>query len=235
VQAADNVADTENMLRTARRHPRVAGVVVWVPPRDAGTARALLDGWRGRPVVGVRHMVHRDSDPDLLRSPALGDVLTLLAERDLPFDVCAETPHLLGLVPELAERHPDLTLVVDHLGKPPIRDRGWEPWAGLLARAAELPNVVVKLSGLNTAAGPGWTWSDLAPYVDHALTLFGPDRVMYGGDWPFALLAADSYSQIWDGLRRCLDGLDPASRDAVLSGTARRVYRLPPEAPGVSG
>jgi L-fuconolactonase len=78
---------------------------------------------------------------------------------------------------------------------------------------------------LNTAAGFGDSSSAYQPYVDHALDVFGPERVMYGGDWPFALLAAESYWEIWSGLRRCLDGLDRAARQAVLSGTARRVYR----------
>lgn len=226
VQAADDVADTELMLRTARQHPRVAGVVAWLPLRDPAGAAALLDRWHGEPVVGVRHLVHRDPDPDLLLRPAVQETLALVAERGLAFDVCAETTHLLGLVPGIAERHPGLRLVLDHLGKPPIRDRGWQPWASLLAAAAEPPTVVAKVSGLNTAAGPGWRPADLERYVEHAVEQFGPDRLMYGGDWPFALLAADSYTQVWEGLRHCLGRLDPAASDQVLAGTARRVYRL---------
>jgi L-fuconolactonase len=86
--------------------------------------------------------------------------------------------------------------------------------------------VVVKLSGLNTAAAPDDTSAALQPYVDHALEVFGPDRTMYGGDWPYALLAATSYTQIWSDLRGCLDHLDPSAQRAVLATTARRVYRL---------
>lgn len=227
VQAADNVDDTENMLQTARIHEHVAGVVAWVPLRDAGTADGLLERWRDEPVVGVRHLVHRDPDPGFLRDPAVHETLDLLGERGLTFDVCAETPHLLALVPELAARHPRLTLVVDHLGKPPIRDRGWQPWASLLAAAAEPANVVSKLSGLNTAAAPGWTAADFAPYVDHALRTFGPQRLMYGGDWPFASLAAQSYTEVWDGLRGTIDSLTDEDQRAVLADTARRVYGLP--------
>ena len=98
---------------------------------------------------------------------------------------------LLELVPALAARHPRLRVVVDHLAKPPIRDRGWQPWADLLAEAASLPNVVAKVSGLNTAAFSTWTSADFSPYVDHAMEVFGTNRLLYGGDWPFALLAAD--------------------------------------------
>jgi L-fuconolactonase len=227
VQAADNVEDTENMLRTARARPQVAGVVAWVPLLDARAADALLERWHEEPVVGVRHLVHRDPDPDLLRHPAVHETLDVLHERGLTFDVCAESAHLLGLVPDLAARHPGITFVVDHLGKPPIGQRGWEPWASLLAAAAEPPNVVAKLSGLNTAAAAGWTASDFAPYVAHAIACFGPERLMYGGDWPFALLAADSYTQVWNGLRGVIETLAPADQGEVLAGTARRVYGLP--------
>jgi L-fuconolactonase len=83
------------------------------------------------------------------------------------------------------------------------------------------------LSGLNTAAVPGASADDYRRYVDHALDVFGPQRMMYGGDWPFALLSADSYTEIWRDLRACLDGLDDTDRAAVLAGTAQRVYRLP--------
>ena len=230
VQAADNLEDTANMLRVARAHPEVAGVVAWVPLDDHAATAGLLDGWQlaTEPVVGVRHLVHREADPDWLLRPEVQDGLAVLGERGLTFDVCAETAPLLRHLPTLAEHHPTLGLVVDHLGKPPIRARGWQPWADLLAAAAEAPNVTAKVSGLNTAADPArWSSADFQPYVDHALEVFGPHRLMYGGDWPFALLAADSYTQIWAGIRDCLDGLDAAALWAVLGGTARRVYGLP--------
>jgi L-fuconolactonase len=226
VQAADNVEDTENLLRVATEQARVAGIVVWVPLRDPPAARRLLDGWRGQPVVGARHLVHREPDPDWLLESDVQAGLAELADRGLTFDVCAESEHLMGLVPELARRHPGLTLVVDHLGKPPIAQRGWQPWADLLAAAAAAPNVVAKVSGLNTAASAGWSAADLHPYVQHAVRVFGAERLMYGGDWPFALQAAQSYSQIWQGIRYCLNPLTPAARQQVLAGTARRVYGL---------
>jgi L-fuconolactonase len=231
VQAADNIEDSENMLRSARENPQVAGVVVWLPLTDASAAEAQLDRWHGEPVVGVRHLVHRDPDPDLLRDPSVFETLAMLGERGLTFDVCAESLHLLEIVPEVADRCPGTVFVVDHLAKPPVRERGWQPWAQLFAAASERPNVVAKLSGLNTAAATGWTSADLSPYVDHALATFGPDRLMYGGDWPFALLNAQSYTQVWRGLRSTLDALPSDARRSVLSGTACRVYGLGPADP----
>jgi L-fuconolactonase len=226
VQAADDVEDTNLMLEFAASDDRVAGVVGWVPLLDRVVAERHLDRWHDDPIVGVRHLVHRDPDPDLLADRRIDDVLAMLAERNLTFDVCAESQHLLRLVPGLAERHPTLALVIDHLAKPPIAGGGWQPWAGLLAAAAEPTNTVVKLSGLNTAASPGASTADYRRYVEHALDVFGPNRTMYGGDWPFALLAADSYAEIWHDLRACLDGLGAVELHEVLVGTAHRVYRL---------
>ena len=226
VQAADHIDDTELMLDLAASNPRVAGVVGWVPLLDPSAAERSLDRWTNSAIVGVRHLVHRDPDPDLLADPRIDDVLAMLAARNLTFDVCAESEHLLRIVPGLAERHPRLTLVIDHLAKPPIAAGGWHPWAQLLADAAEATNTAVKLSGLNTAAAPGASTADYRRYVDHALGVFGSERTMYGGDWPFALLAANSYTEIWRDLRACLDDLEHVDRHAVLAGTAQRVYRL---------
>lgn len=227
VQAADDEADTELMLATATTHPtRVLGVVGWVPLTDPGRAAALLDHWAGHPLVGVRHLIHRDPDPRLLLRPEVDDTFALLADRGLTFDACAESLPLLELVPVVAQRHPRVTVVVDHLAKPPIRDRGWQPWAGLLAEAASLPNVVAKLSGLNTAASSTWSSADFSPYVRHAFEVFGPARVLYGGDWPFALLAADDYTQIWNGIHDCLGELSDAERAGVLHDNAVAAYGL---------
>jgi L-fuconolactonase len=226
VQAADNVADTENMLLVAGRHPAVAGVVVWLPLHDVEASAALLERWKGRPVVGARHLVHREPDPRWLLRPDVNEGLALLAERGLTFDVCAETPELLALVPALAAAHPRLRLVVDHLAKPPIRERGWQPWAGLLGEAASASNVTAKVSGLNTAAETAWSSDSFQRYVDHALDVFGPRRLMFGGDWPFARLAATSYTQVHRGLVGTLAHLDDEQRAAVMGATAVRVYRL---------
>jgi L-fuconolactonase len=227
VQAADNEADTELMLATALAHPaHVLGVVGWVPMTDPLRAEALLDRWSDQPIVGIRHLIHTDPDPRLLLRPEVDETLSILAERGLAFDACAESLDLLELVPGVAERHPDLRIVVDHLAKPPIRHRGWQPWAGLIVEAASMPNVVAKLSGLNTAAAASWSSADFAPYVQHALDVFGTGRVLYGGDWPFALLAADDYLQIWQGIVGCLGHLSDAQRTAVLHDNAVAAYRL---------
>ncbi|MBO3083228.1 amidohydrolase family protein [Cellulomonas fengjieae] len=236
VQAADNRADTELMLFQALSSPRVAGVVAWVPLDAPDDAAALLDRWRREPIVGIGHDGRNGSgEPDTswLLDTAVDDGLALLTERRLTLDVTAHTPAALAHVATLAERHPKLTIVLDHLGGPPLAalrsgDRdGWGRWSGLLGAAAEQPNVVAKLSGLTTAAGPGWRPDDLRPAVDRALEVFGPGRLMMGSDWPSALLEGDSYAQVWHGLRSTVDGLPEDARAALLGGTATQVYRLP--------
>ena len=227
VQAADDPTDTELMLEAAHRDPRVLGVVAWAPLDDVVATSALVDGWSDEPVVGVRHLAHRDPDPDFLVRPNVIESLRLLGTRGLTFDVCAETLHLLELVPVIADAAPATTFVVNHLAKPPISTRGWEPWASLFTAAAERGNVVAKLSGLNTAAADGWSGDDFAPYVAHALDTFGADRLLFGGDWPFAALAADSYAHVVDALMHTIAALTDAERTSILSGNARRVYGRP--------
>ncbi len=227
VQAMDSYADTDFMLEVADRWPRVLGVVGWVPLTRPGEAASALDRYRAdRRFVGVRHLIHNDPDPDWLLRDDVRDGLALLAERGLTYDVVAELPRHLEHVPVLAERLPELRLVIDHLAKPPIRDRGWQPWADLLRRAAGYPQVYAKVSGLNTAADwATWSADDLRLYVDHAIELFGPERLMYGGDWPISVLAG-GYAKVWRETEKLLADLDAADRDRILGGTAAEFYRL---------
>lgn len=228
VQAADDPADTAHMLRVADEHPLVAGIVGWLPLEQPDRTANILERWAlERRLVGVRHLIHREADPDWLLRPDVLESLALVAEHSLTFDVCAERLELLAHVPTLAERLPTLTLIVDHLAKPPIRERGWRPWCDLLAAAASAPNVAAKVSGLNTAADiSSWTTADLQPYVDHAVAQFGPDRLMCGGDWPFALLGASSYRHVWTATAATIAGLAATERAAILGGTAARIYHL---------
>ncbi|MEU8383566.1 amidohydrolase family protein [Streptosporangium sp. NPDC048865] len=227
VQAADTYADTDAMLAQADAYDVVAAVVGWVPLNRPDEAAEALERYRRHPAfAGVRHLIHDDPDPDWVVQDTVVESLGLLAEAGLPFDVVAVLPRHLEHVSFLAERVPGLRLVVDHLAKPPIKEKGWEPWASLIARAAEHPNVYGKVSGLNTAADhETWTAEDLRPYVDHAIEAFGPERLMFGSDWPVAVLAGD-YAKVWEETGVLLSGLDAAGREAVLGGTAARFYGI---------
>ncbi|GAA1550582.1 amidohydrolase family protein [Kribbella sancticallisti] len=227
VQSLDSTEDTDFMLEVADRWPRVAAVVGWVPLTDPDAAAAMLAERAKDPrFVGVRHLIHDEPDEDWLLREDVGVGLEVLAVSGLTFDVVAVSPRHLAQVSVIAERHPDLRLVIDHLAKPPIAAGGRQPWAELLGRAAAHPHVYAKISGLNTAARPGWTADDLRPYVEHAVDVFGPERLMYGGDWPVATLA-DDYERVWSETGRVLAELSQDERASVLGGTAAEFYRIP--------
>lgn len=237
VQSADNRADSEHLLFQALCSPHVLGVVAWVPLDTPDEAASQLDHWRVEPIVGVSHHVDREADPQWLLRDGVDEGLTLLTERRLVLDLPATTPQLLRHVATVADRHPKLTVVVDHLGAPPLAalragdTATWQAWTTALEAAAEAPNVVAKLAGLSRAAGPGWTVDDVRPAVDHALAVFGPERLMAGSDWPTALDAHGTWQEVWGGLRSTLDGLDEAGVARVMGRTAVETYGIPPLVP----
>ena len=225
VQTVDTLDDTDSMLDVADRYPFVRGVVGWVPLDDPGAAEEALDVRAGRRLRGIRHLIHQEPDPDWLVRVDVQPGLDLLARRGLAFDVVAVFPDHLRLVPEVADRHPDLTIVIDHLAKPPFRSDGWARWIAELRDAAARPNVTAKLSGLDTAAGPGWTDAELRPAIDAAIEAFGPDRLMFGSDWPVCTLVS-RYGDLVSAAERVVAALSPTERAAVMGGTAARVYGL---------
>ncbi|HEY5743611.1 MAG TPA: amidohydrolase family protein [Terrimicrobiaceae bacterium] len=197
------------------------------PPRSrrSGGQNSRIGDRRQRAFVGVRHLVNVEPDPDWVVRPAVLDGLKVLAARDLIFDYVGILPRHLEHVPVLAQGIPDLRIVIDHLGKPPIVGRGFEPWGSLLASAARMPNVFAKMSGLDVGESDRWTAADIAPYVDHARSLFGPDRLMFGSHWPVAILRG-GYAKVWHETNVALARLSRDERERILGGTAVDVYRL---------
>jgi len=224
VQATDSLADTDAMIDAATRHAWIAGVVGWLPLEDRAAAERELAERRGR-LCGVRHLIHWEDDPSWLLRPSVQPGLGMLAEAGLPFDAVAVFPDHLPLVPALAEAHPDLVVVIDHLAKPPFRADGWDAWVSAIRRAADHPRVHAKVSGLDTAAGPGWTVDELRPAWEVALEAFGPARLMFGSDWPVCRLVS-SYQDVVQAARTLVSELTPGEQDRVLGGTAIEIYRL---------
>lgn len=227
VQAADSYEETEYILGEAEKYDFVGGVVGWVPLLRPEEAAEALDGFKRRAKFkGIRHLIHEEPDPDWLLQDVVIDGLTVLADKDVTFDVVAVLPRHLEHVPVIAERVPELRMVIDHLAKPPIKERQWEPWSSSFARAAEYPNVYAKVSGLNTAADlENWTGNDLKPYIDFALEHFGADRLMFGSDWPVAILAGD-YRKVWEETNSATADLSARDRAALFGGTASTFYSL---------
>jgi L-fuconolactonase len=231
VQAADNDEDTRYMFGVAAEHPEIAAVVGWVPLDEPAGVEERLPGLIANPVfAGIRNLIHTKPDPDWLLRADVDHSLGLLAASGLPFDVVSVIPRHLEHVPVLADRHPDLRLVIDHLAKPPIKAGDDAPWRSLIARAAEHPNVYAKLSGLYPAVGDlaAWSADDVRPYLHIALELFGADRLMFGGDWPISVLAG-GYVRVWEQLSILFAELSPTERAAILCGTAAAFYGISPD------
>ena len=223
VQAEDSERDTEFLLEVAAGQDWVAGVVGWVQLDDPDTARAQLDRWQRSPAFcGVRHLLHDDPREGLLEQPAVRATLRLLAERGLAFDVPDAWPRHLGASADLARAVPELTVVVDHLGKPPFGSGEWDAWRATLAAVAEQPGTVAKVSGLQQAGAP-ITAAAVRPAWETALELFGPDRLMWGSDWPMTVRSG-GYARTWEVMSSLVAELSPDEQDRVLRTTAHRVY-----------
>ena len=227
VQSDDHDGDTDLMFEVADAHPTVVAIVAYLPlDRPEHAAARLADLRRDDRVVGIRNLVHHKVDPDWIVSADVDEGLAILEEGDVAFDLVSSLPRHLAHVPTLSERHPGLRIVIDHLAKPPIGERDVEPWWSLIAAAAQNPLVTAKISGLYPESG-NWTVDGIRPYIDRALEVFGPERLMFGGDWPISV-ASGGYDRVFAGLKSALSGLDAAEATHIWSGTARRTYRIAP-------
>ncbi len=223
VQAAATQAETDYLLAIAATDPLVLGVVGWLEFAHPAAA-AWLDARTGaRGLVGVRPMLHDLADPHWLEQPEQDAVLTLLAARGIALDLLIRPVHL-PIVARIAARHPTLRLIVDHLAKPAVAARGWQPWADDLALAAARPNVWCKLSGLVTEAGPGADVEALLPYAAHAARLFGDRRLIWGSDWPVCTQRM-TFAAWLEMAREIADRLE-LDRDRVFAANAAAAYRF---------
>jgi L-fuconolactonase len=232
VQVLNDPGETEDLLWLGRSRV-VDAVVGWVDLLDPGVADRLDElsaHDSGTRLAGVRHQALAEPDPAgwLVRAAA-GPGLRALAERGLVFDLMLRPEHL-EVAHDVVAAHPGTTFVLDHAGKAPVLS-GWgsdesRQWAALMVPLARQDHLLVKLSGLTTMADlEHWTSQDLAPYVDHLLECFGPQRLVFGSDWPVSRRAA-SYPRTIATARDLVERLAPAERAAVLSANARRVYQL---------
>ncbi len=225
VQAQHDAADNDWVLALTKANPWIAGVVGWVDLTALDVEQRVLALKRHPRFCGVRHITHDEPDDDWILRDDVARGLRVLEQHGVPFDLLFFVRHLHHAA-TIAKRFPALTLVLDHLAKPRIKDRGVDDWLPAFRAAAQCPNVVCKLSGMVTEADwRQWTADDLRVYVDHALEAFGPQRLMYGSDWPVCELAAD-YARVAATTRELIAHLSAAERSAILGGTAKRSYRL---------
>lgn len=222
VQAAPTEAETHFLLAIAEREDSVAGVVGWTDFEAADAPEAIARLAANPKLVGLRPMVHDIADPRWLERPALAPAFEAMIAHRLVFDALLKPPHLEPMLC-VVERHPALAVVIDHGAKPDLVSGDLAEWRRGIAALAEHPQVACKLSGLVTEAGPDWTVETLRPAVDHLLACFGPDRLIWGSDWPVVTLRCD-YRRWFDTADALLASLSEAEREAVFGGNAARLY-----------
>jgi len=230
VQTLSSVAETREFLHLAAATGFVRGVVGWVDltaPSVADDLDALIDGPGGRWLVGIRHQVHDEPDPDWLARADVHRGLAAVQARGLAYDLLIRARELPAAV-DTVRKLPGLRFVLDHIAKPRIADGRDDPWSQRMPALAAQPNVAVKLSGMVTEADwATWSPSDLRPFVSQVGEWFGVPRLLFGSDWPVCLLAG-SYHAVLCGLIEALPAMSPAELDQVLGLNAVRVYRISP-------
>lgn len=220
VQSLPSVEDTRFMLGLAEQNETILGVVGWVDMKAADAPAVIADLAKSPKLKGLRPMLQDIADPDWIDDPALEPAVEAMMAHHLVFDALVLEPHLSALH-AFARRHPGLPVVIDHGAKPRIATGHYRDWRHAMLRLAELDNICCKLSGLLTEAG-GQTPEAVRPYVETILELFGPERVIWGSDWPVVNLAG-SYAT-W--IEQCREIVPEADHEAVFGGNARRFYRL---------
>jgi len=228
VQTLSSPAETREFLQLAETTDVVRGVVGWVDltsPSVGDDLDGLLDGPSGHWLVGIRHQVQDEPDPNWLRRGDVQRGLAAVQRRGLTYDVLVRARELPAAT-DAIRRFPELRFVLDHIAKPSIAAGRDDPWMlGMPALAAE-PNVSVKLSGMVTEANwASWTPDDLRPFVGRVVDWFTPQRLLFGSDWPVCLLAG-SYQSVLTGLTAALPAMSPSELEQVFGGNAKRTYGI---------
>jgi L-fuconolactonase len=225
VQTHSSLDNSYHFLELAESYDWIAGVVGWVDLCDPKAGEVLDDLVKHPKFKGVRHQWEDEPDPAWIIRPEVLRGLREVAKRGLVYDLLAKPPDWPYLH-QVADAVPELPMVIDHIAKPRIHAKQFDDWARVMERAAGCPTMMCKLSGMITEADwQHWTPADLRPYVRHAVNAFGPERVMWGSDWPVCLLAG-TYAQTLDSIRECLKGISDDEKARIFGDNAVNFYRI---------
>ncbi len=225
VQAAPTIDETRYLLNIADLHEFIAGVVGWIDMEGGkNSVRNLRDLMQSGKFIGVRPMIQEIVDPAWMLKPALATVFEALVEMELRFDALIKPIHLPYLI-ELLHRYPALNAVVDHGAKPNIAENAWLPWATDIARVANETSAYCKISGLITETANEQSYQDVRKYMTHLFECFGPQRLMWGSDWPVLNLRSD-YSAWHAIFADWMTSLEKPSRLQIAGQTAAFFYGL---------
>ena len=225
VQTQHDARENAWALSQADDNDFIAGVVGWLDLASPDAEKHLKELRRHPKFVGVRHLIQDEPNDEFILGEGVQRGLKVLEKHRVPFDLLFFVKHLHH-VASLAHMFPDLPLVLDHLAKPMIKARRLDNWEASFRKAASYPNVYCKLSGMVTEADwSAWKPADLKPYVEVALSAFGPARCMFGSDWPVCELAG-TFDEVCAALRELLEFLSDGERAQIFGGTAISFYRL---------
>lgn len=222
VQAAQTMAETRYLLEVAEHAPMVAGVVGWVELTAPSAPSDIAELAANPLLVGLRPMVQDLDDDDWLLRRDLRPAIEAMLDHKLVFDALVLPRHLPRLAAFL-DRYEELPVVLDHAAKPFIRERFLDPWRADIAAIAARPGVLCKVSGLVTEADPDWTVDEIRPYIKHISQVFGPERLMWGSDWP-VVERARGYRAWKDAATALLSGFSEDQRASIFGGNATRFY-----------
>lgn len=225
VQTQHAVAENRWVLSLAEQYDWIAGIVGWVDLASPDCESQIEEFKQHPKFVGVRHITQDETDENFIIGSAVVNGLKLLEQHGIPFDLLFFVKHLRHAV-TLGQKLAELPMVIDHLAKPEIKTGKIDAWKKDFVAASKFPNIYCKLSGLITEANwAEWSTDDLRPYVELALECFGPERCMFGSDWPVCELAG-TYQQVHDSLAELLSELSVSEQEFIWHKTATKFYSL---------
>ena len=221
------VQEAEWVAALAKEDPRIAAIVPWAPLEQGDAVRDALAALADNPLIkGIRRIIQFEDDPGFCLQVNFVRGVQLLDVFDFHFEICIKGDKQFAAALELVRRCPDVRFILDHIGKPNIGQSEIEPWRKQIGELARMDNTWCKMSGLVVEADmKHWTLAGLQPYIDIAWENFGPDRVMFGGDWPVVTQAAKLHEWI-SVLLTAMSSHSEEERRKLFHDNATSFYRL---------
>ena len=225
IQARQNEQENKFLLNQSENNPLIKGIVGWIDLRANNVEEQLSNASKFVKFRGVRHVIHDEPDIDFMLDPAFLNGISKLQQFGLTYDILIFTQHLPNTI-KMVGKFPDQKFVLDHIGKPLIRDKILEPWSSMIKILGGFPNIYCKISGMITEADwNSWKQSDFKPYIDIVYEAFGEDRLMIGSDWPVCRLAG-GYGQVMGIVEKYFSNFPENIQEKIFSGNCLDFYNI---------
>jgi L-fuconolactonase len=227
IQSLNDYDETNEFLNIAKDYPHVLGVVGWIPLDNPDQTLKYLECISNRDLlIGIRHLINFEPDSKWLLRPEVIDSIQVIASQNLVFDLVPVNDVQFESVISVASKFPNLSIVLDHLARPPITQESSDIWINQIQRVSQLPNVSIKLSlGLDILMRWKWSTKDIQLFSDQVLTYFGTDRVMAASNWPVCNLATN-YFDVWTSIRFLIKDLSLTDQEKILGNNAKKIFSL---------